>query len=127
MSATTGKVLQDVQDERDRQDAKWGDQSMSYDGTGASVRPLREMGPIYSGTPAFQLAYRATNQTDVESRHGGASMASILLEEVFEALAESDAIKLRTELVQVAAVAVAWCEYIDRRGALPVPMGGGSR
>ncbi|TIH26025.1 NUDIX hydrolase, partial [Subtercola vilae] len=39
----------------------------------------------------------------------------ILLEEVFEAFAESDTSKLRTELIQVAAVAQQWVEAIDRR------------
>jgi hypothetical protein len=41
----------------------------------------------------------------------------ILEEEVAEAAAESDPAKLRAELVQVAAVAVAWIEAIDRRAA----------
>lgn len=40
----------------------------------------------------------------------------ILLEEVYEALAESDPAKLREELVQVAAVAASWIADIDRRG-----------
>jgi len=113
-------VLADIKAERDRQDAKWGDQSNSRDGTGADVQPMYEMGRVSSLTSARSLAWKATNQTDVESRRpGGASMASILLEEMFEALAEDEADKLRTELIQVAAVATAWCEYLDRRGARP--------
>lgn len=39
----------------------------------------------------------------------------ILREEVAEAFAETDPVALRGELVQVAAVAVAWAEAIDRR------------
>jgi hypothetical protein len=70
--ATTMRVLDEVQDERRRQDAKWGEQNHP-DGT-------------------------------------------IALEEVFEALVETDPAKLRDELLQVAAVAVAWVEAIDRRG-----------
>lgn len=41
----------------------------------------------------------------------------MLLEEVAEAFAESDDARLRAELVQVAAVAQAWIESIDRRSA----------
>lgn len=41
----------------------------------------------------------------------------ILLEEVFEALAEKDDAKRREELVQVAAVAAAEIEAIDRRAS----------
>jgi len=39
----------------------------------------------------------------------------ILLEEVSEALAEEDPEKLRTELIQVAAVASSWVQAIDRK------------
>jgi hypothetical protein len=39
----------------------------------------------------------------------------ILLEEVYEALAESDPAKLRTELIQAAAVIAAWVSDLDRR------------
>lgn len=43
----------------------------------------------------------------------------ILLEKVYEALAESDPEKLRAELVHVAAVAVAWAQAIDQRAEAP--------
>jgi hypothetical protein len=39
----------------------------------------------------------------------------ILMEEVYEALAEKDPDRLRAELVQVAAVAVQWIDCINRR------------
>jgi hypothetical protein len=45
---------------------------------------------------------------------GRASWASILVEEVAEAMLETDRQKIRGELVQVAAVAVKWVEAIDR-------------
>jgi malonyl CoA-acyl carrier protein transacylase len=41
----------------------------------------------------------------------------ILTEEHYEAMAEEDPTRLREELIQVAAVAVAWVEAIDRRHA----------
>jgi hypothetical protein len=42
--------------------------------------------------------------------------SAILLEEVFEAMAEDDPERLQKELVQVAAVAVAWIEALNQRG-----------
>lgn len=48
-------------------------------------------------------------------RIGQLAWDGILLEEVFEALGETDPAALRAELVQVAAVAAAWVEAIDRR------------
>jgi hypothetical protein len=39
----------------------------------------------------------------------------ILLEEVYEAFAETDSDRLREELIQVAAVALSWVDAIDRR------------
>jgi hypothetical protein len=51
------------------------------------------------------------------AKHGGADWRAVLLEEVFEAMAESDLVKLRAELVQTSAVCVAWIEDIDSRPA----------
>ena len=48
---------------------------------------------------------------------GEGTWADILREEYFEALAETDPARLRVELIQVAAVAVAWVEAIDRAEA----------
>ena len=55
---------------------------------------------------------KALNDARMES--GAHSWDAILLEEVFEALVESDPARRRTELVQVAAVAAAEIEAIDR-------------
>ena len=59
----------------------------------------------------------AKKATDTAFKHGKVTYRDILLEEVFEALAESNPARLRVELVQVAAVAVAWVEKIDRQAA----------
>jgi len=48
-------------------------------------------------------------------REGALSWDGVLLEETYEALAEADPVKLKAELVQVAAVAAQWIEAIDRR------------
>ncbi|WP_417220536.1 hypothetical protein [Arthrobacter sp.] len=108
-------VLSDVDDERQRQDAKWGEQNHP-DGTGPARLPLH---PITGDAryDAIELAELATQVTDRRASRGECAWKDILLEEVFEALAESDPAALRTELIQVAAVAAQWAEAIDRRNA----------
>lgn len=97
----TPEVLADVADERVRQHEKWGPQHHA-DGTG----------PIFE---AEAWAWKHYNDMRVGVT-GDTYWKGILLEEVYEALAEQDRAKLREELVQVAAVAVAWVEDLDSRG-----------
>lgn len=115
-------VLAEVAAERARQDAKWGEQNHP-DGTGPESHPLVVDGAkndlIYPGplriAVANRLAVGFTQSTDAAAREGSLTWRHILLEEVFEALAESDPAKLRRELIQLAAVATQWVEAIDRR------------
>jgi hypothetical protein len=94
-------VLLQIEAERLSQDAKWGQQDHP-DGTSA----------VYTET-----AERARILCSVRHAEGVGTWNLILLEEVAEACAETDPAKLREELIQVAAVAVAWIEAIDRRPA----------
>lgn len=94
-------ALADVAAERDAQDAKWGEQNHP-DGTG---RPGSRQDAAY---------YRSVCKAN---GLGQDNWQNILAEEVYEAFAETDPAKLRDELIQVAAVAVAWVEAIDRRKA----------
>jgi hypothetical protein len=88
--------------ERTAQDAKWGEQNH----------------PSGTGIPGSRvLADEARRWTDMQAAEKTLKWVDILEEEVAEAAAESDPAKLRAELVQVAAVAVAWIEAIDRRAA----------
>lgn len=100
--SATDRVLSEVLAERARQDAKWGEQNHP-DGTGH-----------YPETINADVA-RMARQGAAEG--GYLDWLHILREETAEAFAESAPAKLRTELVQVAAVAVAWIEAIDRRAA----------
>ena len=94
------KVLLDIAEERYRQDEKWGSQRHP-NGTGGGY-------------------YQAVSQVTREecqrrNSEGKDQWDAILLEEVYEALAESDEKKLEKELVQVAAVAAVWIEDIRSR------------
>lgn len=94
------RVLMDVETERLRQHEKWGEQNHP-DGTGW---PLSE-----------DSARRARAECDQAAKAGKLTYRHIADEEIAEAYAESDPLKLRAELIQTAAVFVAWAETIDRR------------
>jgi len=93
-------VVAEIQAECARQDIKWGEQNHP-DGTGGALR--------------VSAAGAAKYLTDSAARSGSVTWRHILIEECCEAYAETDPVKLRAELVQVAAVAVQWVEAIDRR------------
>lgn len=81
-SRTRYWILKDVQDERERQDRKWG------------------------GVPGVE-------------RRDDHTYAAVLTEEVGEACKawlEREPMDLRAELIQVAAVAMAWVEELDNGG-----------
>jgi hypothetical protein len=97
----------EVDAERQRQLAKWGEQHHP-DGTGA--RRWRD------------AANHVRGEVNDDARLGRTTWQGILREEVFEALAESDPKALRIELVQCAAVIQAWIADIDSRpAATPAP------
>lgn len=103
----TNKVMVEILRERGRQDDKWGQQNWP-DGTGPRVRhPALDM-------EMRDLARRCRQVTDHRAALGRLMFIDILLEEVFEAAEEADPAKLRAELIQVAAVAAAMAEKIDR-------------
>jgi hypothetical protein len=94
-------ILNQIRDERLAQDIKWGQQN-HRNGTDARF---------------VERANAARVMADIAADEGNLTWTDILLEEVYEALAETDPIKLRGELIQVAAVAAAWIEAIDRAHA----------
>ena len=118
-AAAAHAIAQEVLAERDRQDTKWGEQNHP-DGTGPRVHSLSRLRhpgaePHLDVTLASDLAQAAKVATDTAADEGVLSWSDILLEEVFEALAEDDLDKLRNELIQTAAVAQQWVQAIDRR------------
>ncbi len=95
-------VLDEVAQERLAQLAQWGDQPL----------PLGFGGPEYR-----RLSVQYRRECDEAAEHGEVTHRHVLLEEVYEALAESDPAKARDELIQVAAVAVKAIQDIDRAKA----------
>lgn len=120
----TDEVLGQVGAERARQRAKWGDQRLP-DGTDPGLTWLLnildeaarmvpgDMSDI--GASAIELRELATHRTDRRLDDKTATWVDIILEELAEAFAETDQAKLRTEVVQAAAVLVQWVENIDKR------------
>jgi hypothetical protein len=100
-------VLGHVSHERRLQDQKWGpldEETLTMaDGTGDDE--------------LTEAANDARSRCNAAFAAGEGTWADILEEEVAEALAEQDPKRLRAELIQVAAVAVKWCEAIDLRGS----------
>ncbi|MGW2550025.1 hypothetical protein [Streptomyces sp. NPDC001635] len=103
-SVVTDRVLSEVLAERIRQDQKWGEQNHP-DGTGNKSQQ--------------DYAEQARRWCQAAFGSGYGTWADVLAEEVAEANAEREPAKLRAELIQVAAVAVAWVEALDRRTAQP--------
>jgi hypothetical protein len=97
-------VLAGVNAERKRQDERWGEQNHPY----VAHHTGRDW--LIDAAESWKRA----NAARVE--HGALAWDGILLEEVFEALAEVDAERRIEELTQVAAVAVAMIEAIRRGG-----------
>lgn len=119
----TWAVLDEVDTERARQDAKFGTGRDYPDGTGTNwvdaIRPA--FGWDSTMTEAEHASRLARSDCQRAGRRGDDTWLRILREEMAEAFAEADAAALRAELIQVAAVAVAWVEAIDRRGHQCVP------
>lgn len=107
-------ILNEVAAERAVQDAKWGQQNHP-DGTGVESWPEQIVPAFPDGTGAAQVAKLARLDCQRAARKGDCTWLKILREEIAEAFAETDPGALRTELVQSAAVLVAWIEAIDRR------------
>jgi hypothetical protein len=96
------KIFTDIHRERIRQDEKWGEQN----------HPMVRLGHDY----IFQNHRNNIRNTNARLlREGGIAWSNILMEEVYEAFAETDPKKQREELVQVAAVAVEIIECLDRK------------
>ncbi|WP_406338236.1 hypothetical protein OG987_13265 [Streptomyces sp. NBC_01620] len=97
---------EDIDQERQAQLKKFGEQRHP-DGTGMHYQKA--------------LADQERRACQAAFENGRGTWRHILHEEVYEAFAEKDPDKLRTELLQVAAVCAAWISDIDQRPATSNP------
>ena len=96
-------IIAAIKAERKRQHAQWGVQNL----------------PNGTGSLEFRIqAERSKDFCDMQARLGRIDWTNVLNEEVAEVFAESDPAKIREELIQVAAVCVAWIECLDRKRSL---------
>jgi hypothetical protein len=94
-------IFEDIAEERAAQDAKFGVQNLPY-GTGDEFTAV---------------ANAARDDCEAAFAVGQGTFRHVFLEEVFEAMAETDPVKLRAELIQAIAVGVKIVEAIDRKAA----------
>jgi len=92
------RIVADVRAERPRQDALFGEQNHP-NGTSIKFKPLADS---------------ARNACRGAASNGTNTWMHILREEFWEALSETDRVRLRDELVQVGAVVFNWIECLDR-------------
>ncbi len=104
MNKAMDLVLAEVRKERERQLSLWGDQD----------HPDHHPDFRHPEFDGMVLAMHREHY-DRFSRENKLAWRHILSEEVAEVYAEDDPAKMRQELIQVAAVAVAWIEAMDRR------------
>ena len=96
-------VLMEVEYERRRQDVKWGEQNW----------PLGNE----SSRLSRWLERRVKRRVDLSLKNKTATWLGIIHEEFAEFRAQDDDEAARTELIQLAAVAVAAAEALDRKRA----------
>lgn len=99
LRAKDGAILVEVGRERVRQDEEWGEQNHP-DGTDT------RWAVVADGMKA---------KCQIKADKGTLTFRDIFEEEIWEAYGEEDPERLRVELVQAAAVLVAWIGAIDRR------------
>lgn len=106
MSSELAGVLVEIAEERARQEELWGEQNH----------------PVLSSSPNTFVARRShaaradvfKRRNDRRAKESNLAWDDIILEEVYEALAEEDPARIRAELVQAAAVVVNMIQGLDR-------------
>jgi hypothetical protein len=104
-------IFAEIHDERRRQDARWGQQnhlSVHFKPRSLTPSPGQSMLPVESEIKDLNA---------LRAKKGTVTWSDIITEEVVEAVCADNELERRAELVQVAAVAIAWIECIDRRSA----------
>lgn len=98
-------VLDNIMSERMVQNQRWGPKQSHPNHTGSALR-------MTGGRSNHESMIRFQHFNNM---YQNPYWSTILAEEFYEAMNETDPVKLRKELVQVAAVAVSWIEDLDRK------------
>jgi hypothetical protein len=111
-----GGVLDELATEREKQDARWGEQNHpirwpAHDEIDRQLYAAQAGAWKRINAERVRLANEAGATPDRNCSWDG-----IALEELYEALAEGEPAKIRAELVQAGAVIVAMIESLDRNG-----------
>jgi hypothetical protein len=108
------KVLIEVQEERTKQDLKWGEQNHPCLNQELLTRVEGCKPPRMCAHYEIPREERAKYLCERAFEKGYGTYAHIAIEELSEAISQYDPVKRREELIQLAAVCVAWIEKIDR-------------
>lgn len=106
-------IIRAINKERERQNMKWGENAQDGLANGVGVARLRGLLAMLIQQPSAPSEI-AKHSCDEAMKRGTVTFADILIEEVCEALEESNPISLKHELIQVAAVCVKWIEKLER-------------
>ena len=101
-------IFEEIRAERKRQDEKFGEQNHPMVG-----KTLYDILP--EDYPRSDLLRRQIKHCKERCKTDRFCWFDVLIEEVCEAFLETEPEKQREEMIQVAAVAVAIIEYLDRR------------
>jgi hypothetical protein len=96
-------VLKEIMQEMERQDEKWGEQN----------HPMTKSEDIHAIYKTLAKEMKVKNF--VANEQGNIAWHTILLEEVYEAFAETKPKKQWKEMIQVAAVAIQIAECLERK------------
>ena len=108
-------IFNEIFNERSKQEAKWGEQNHP-NGTGTQdCENLISFVGLSTSYGYVRQSDCAKSLCDSATDAGFVTWAHILLEEMIEAFDEKDDDQIRKELIQVAAVAHAWIQAIDRK------------
>ncbi|HEX6869939.1 MAG TPA: hypothetical protein VF163_02480 [Micromonosporaceae bacterium] len=115
-ASATDLVLVEVAAERRRQDERWGEQNHPLVDPAMAGRPLQ----LVALQHEIPTALRGRDLCQKAAERGELTWAHILVEEVAEFVGTEprDTAAVRAELVQIAAVAVAAIESLDRAGGV---------
>lgn len=107
-------VLADISEEREEQDRKWGADREIAD---VPAHTLDFFGNEFDATLTVGIPSERQAKRNCQSafKQGNGTWAHIVVEELAEAVEAKTPADRRKELVQLAAVVVAWIENIDRR------------